>query len=377
MKDMKKQEVKMTLKYTLLLVAALSFACQKSNDSYSLLAEQSTFQQGSSFQARKIDILWVIDNSGSMETSQNNVISNFNSFIQRFQTLNYDFNMAFISTDAYMDATDTNGAYKNTYCIAFNKKCSVFRDGPGKNATASLHSGVPIISKLTQNITSVFNLNAAQGIQGYGDERAFQSFKTALQNQSNTGFRRADAYLAIIIVSDEDDFSHNAMTPALETLANNGYLTDSRIHSVDSYVSFLDSYTNSTPALRNYSVSAITIMDQVCLDDLNTTFARRMGTRYLQMADKTGGTKASLCGNFGQSLQMISDSVLALTSTFKLDREPIVETLQITVNGVVVVQDAQNGWTYDPSNLTITFHGSAIPAADSSININFDPVTVK
>lgn len=367
----------MTLKYTLLLVAALSFACQKSNDSYSLLAEQSTFQQGSSFQARKIDILWVIDNSGSMETSQNNVISNFNSFIQRFQTLNYDFNMAFISTDAYMDATDTNGAYKNTYCIAFNKKCSVFRDGPGKNATASLHSGVPIISKLTQNITSVFNLNAAQGIQGYGDERAFQSFKTALQNQSNTGFRRADAYLAIIIVSDEDDFSHNAMTPALETLANNGYLTDSRIHSVDSYVSFLDSYTNSTPALRNYSVSAITIMDQVCLDDLNTTFARRMGTRYLQMADKTGGTKASLCGNFGQSLQMISDSVLALTSTFKLDREPIVETLQITVNGVVVVQDAQNGWTYDPSNLTITFHGSAIPAADSSININFDPVTVK
>lgn len=55
-----------------------------------------------------------------------------------------------------------------------------------KRVTASYHSGIPIVSKLTANITSVFNLNAAQGIQGYGDERAFQSFKTALTNPANT-----------------------------------------------------------------------------------------------------------------------------------------------------------------------------------------------
>ena len=69
--------------------------------------------------------------------------------------------------------------------------------------------------------------------------------------------------------------------------------------------------------------------------------------------------------------------VLSLTSSFKLDREPIPETIRVIVNGVAVQQDAANGWTYDPSNLTVNFHGSAIPAADSSININFDPVTVK
>lgn len=358
-------------------LAALSISCQKSNDSFSLLSEQSTFQQASSFQARKIDILWVIDNSGSMATSQQNVISNFNSFIQRFQTLNYDFSMAFISTDAYIDATDSGTSFKNAYCPAFNKKCSVFRDGPGKDATAALHSGTPIINKLTSNITQVFNLNAAQGIQGYGDERPFQSFKTALLNTNNTGFRRPDAYLAVIIVSDEDDFSHNAMTPALESLPGTTYLTDSRIHSVDSYVKFLDSYTQSTDALRNYSVSAITILDTQCLADLTTTFARRIGTRLGQIADKTGGTKASLCGNFGQSLQLISDMVLTLTSSFHLDREPIPSTLLVVVNGITVQQDAANGWQYDPGNRTVNFFGSAIPAADASISITFDPVTVK
>jgi len=362
-----------------LAFSLFNISCQKSNDSFSLLADQTTFQQGSSFQARKIDILWVIDNSGSMQTSQQNVISNFNSFIQRFQTLNYDFNMAFISTDAYLDATDTttNGTYKSNYCVAFNKKCSVFRDGPGKNATASYHSGVPIISKLTSNITEVFNLNAAQGIQGYGDERAFQSFKTALTNPANVGFRRPDAYLAVIIVSDEDDFSHNTMTPALESLSGQTYLTDSRIHTVKSYVDWLDSYTSSTATVRNYSVNSITILDQDCLNDLNTTFTRRMGTRLGQIADQTGGAKASLCGNFGESLSLISDSVLALTSSFKLDREPLPETIRVVVNGVAVQEDANNGWTYEASNWTVNFHGSAIPAADSSININFDPVTVK
>lgn len=362
-----------------IVVSLLGVSCQKSNDSFSLLAEQSTFQQASSFQPRKIDILWVIDNSGSMETSQQNVISNFNSFIQRFQTLNYDFNMAFISTDAYMDLTDTSGGatYKTNYCSGFSKKCSVFRDGPGKVSTPALHSGVPIINKLTANISQVFNLNAAQGTQGYGDERPFQSIKVALQNPLNTGFRRSDAYLAVIIVSDEDDFSHNNMTPALESLSGNTYLTDSRIHSVNSYVQFLDQYTTSTSARRNYSVSAITIMDQVCLDDLNTVFARRMGTRLMQLADQTGGTKASLCGNFGQSLQLISDMVLTLSSSFKLDREPIPETIRVIVNNVAVQQDANNGWTYDAAAQTVNFHGTSIPSADASISINFDPVTVK
>lgn len=361
-----------------LVISLLSISCQKSNDSFSLLAEQSEFQQSSSYQVRKIDILWVIDNSGSMKSSQDNLISNFNSFIQRFQTLNYDFNMAFVATDAFIDLTDTTptGSYKTTYCAGINKKCSAFRDGPGKVATAALHSGVPIISKLTSNIAEVFNLNAAQGIQGFGDERAFQSFKVALQNPLNTGFRRSDAYLAVIIVSDEDDFSHNAMTPALESLSNNGYLTDSRIHSVTSYAQFLDEYTESTASLKNYSVSAITITDQACLNELKIN-TQRIGTRYMQLADMTGGTKASLCGNFGESLQLISDQVLTLSSSFKLDREPIPETIKVVVNGVAVQLDEVNGWTYDPINITVNFHGSSIPSADASISITFDPLNVK
>lgn len=361
-----------------MLIVLLNISCQKSNDSFSLLTEQSTFQQASSFQARKIDILWVIDNSGSMQSSQDNLIENFNSFIQKFQTLNYDFHMAVTSTDAYLDAVDTGGSYKNFYCPAFNKKCSILRDGPGKDATASLHSGINILDRTVSNLTSVFNLNARQGTQGYGDERAFLSLKTTLQNSANAGFLRPDAFLAIIIVSDEDDFSHSGLTPALETLSNNGYLTDSRTHKVSDYVSFLDTLTNSSNGVRNYSVNTISILDETCKTQLNTTFTgRRIGKRYMELANLTGGAKASLCDDFGGSLQLISDMVLTLSSSFKLDREPLVETIKVVVDGNLVPNDSVNGWTYDASNITVNFHGTSIPSADSKISITFDPVTIK
>ena len=51
----------------------------------------------------KVDILWVVDNSGSMEDSQENLARNFNSFINRFVDENtdqlVDFQMAIITTD--------------------------------------------------------------------------------------------------------------------------------------------------------------------------------------------------------------------------------------------------------------------------------------
>lgn len=365
-----------------ILACVFSIACQKSNDSFSLLAEQSNFQQASSFQPRKIDILWVIDNSGSMATSQANVISNFQSFIKRFQNLNYDFHMAVTTTDAYLEKLDQVYSNKVTArknsCSAFpNYACSLLRDGPGNDITAALHSGVSVMTKDTLNLETVFTLNANQGVSGYGDERAFLSMRDALENPANSNFLRKGSFLAVIILSDEDDYSHSAMTPVLESLPE-GYLNYSQIHKVSDYVNFLDQITDSTVNQKNYSVNSIAILDETCKAQLASQFAgRRIGQRYIQLTEATGGTKASLCGNFGESLELISNMVLTLTSSFKLDREPIVETIKVIVDGKLVTSDVLNGWTYDAVNFSVNFHGSSIPAADSQISITFDPVTVK
>jgi hypothetical protein len=54
-------------------------------------------------------------------------------------------------------------------------------------------------------------LATAVGVAGCGEEHQLQAVRVALNpqsfNQQNVGFLRADAYLAIVLITDEDDCS--------------------------------------------------------------------------------------------------------------------------------------------------------------------------
>lgn len=340
--------------------AGLFTGCERSADSFSLLSDGSAFKQSEDYVQRKIDILWVIDNSGSMANSQANLAANFQSFISRFSQLNYDFHMGVTTTDAYL-AHHYN-----------NNNRSRLRDGVGSNLT-----GVRIIDRDTPNLTQTFITNMTQGINGNGDERAFSSFLHALNNPLNAGFLRPGAFLSIIIVSDEDDFSHMDWQNGVHSYFFTENYNHPSIFSIQHFVDKLDELTDSEPGgIRNYSVSTISIMDAQCLADLNQN-SQKVSQRYQQLADATGGTKGSLCGDFGSTLQMISDKVIELSTVFKLSREPIKESIRVFVDGVEIPESAANGWTYDAANWSISFHGSAVPAAGSDVQIGFDPASVK
>lgn len=332
--------------------------CDKSADSFSLLSTSVDFQQVATFAPKKIDILWVIDNSGSMATSQSNLATNFASFIYRFNQYNYDFHMGVVTTDGWEKRFNSSSTKAR------------LRDGVG-----STHTGVFVMDQNTPNLSQTFVTNVKQGTSGNGDERAFDSFRYSLQDSFNVGksFRRADAFLAIIIVSDEDDFSYNG------SALNDTSVNNSNLFTIASFTSFLDTYTGRTAGQpANYSVSAIAVLDNACKAQLNTDANdRKVAYRYMQMADATGGIKGSLCSDFGNTLQLISDSIIELSTSFQLDRAPNVSTIQIFVDGVSVPQSATNGWTYDATTNSITFHGSAVPAASSHIQVAYDPLTVK
>lgn len=342
---------------TLMLVACLGIGCEKSSRSFSILADDQVFQQSPTVIERKIDILWVVDNSGSMESSQANLASSFQSFITRFQSLNYDFHMAVTTSDAY------RAEYNN------NTDLLLLRDG----SSVSGSSGVRVMKNDTPNLSSVFITNITQGINGSGDERAFQSLKNVLSYSENADFRRNDAFLAIIIVSDEDDFS--ATTSAFL----NGNYNSIRLVPVDTYFNFLKDLTQSgltEGSPLNFSVSAITIPDDACLAQLTTDEwpGRSKGIRYLDLVAKSAGVTTSLCGNFGDALELISDSIIALTTVFHIEREPIPESIKVIVDGVSIPQDAATGWIYQASDKTIRFPGSFVPGQGSAISITYDPI---
>lgn len=335
--------------------------CQKSTDSFTLLKDGSDYKQQAVFIPKKIDILWVIDNSGSMDTSQNNLVSNFQSFISRFNQQNYDFHMAVTTTEAWEKQFNANSLKARI------KDGAVLQNSP----RIETHSGVFVMNKNTPDLNNVFATNIKQGTLGNGDERAFESFKQALKEPWNVAFRRDDAFLAVILVSDEEDFSHS--TSSFKEDYNNPNL-----YTVQSYVDFLDTYTNAAVNGKNYSVSVITVPDTACRDQLSSDgFQRKISTRLPQLADLTSGVKGSLCSNFGDTLELISDSIIQLSAVFKLAREPQVDTIKVIVDGAEIPNDATNGWTYNASDLTITFHGSSVPGANSNIQIDYYPTSVK
>ncbi len=329
--------------------------CAQEAPTFSILPELDVFYQSPGKLNNKIDILWVIDNSGSMQDEQVNLANNFSSFITGFANKGYDYKIAVTTTEAW------RAPFINQPNLA------KFRDGTDQTS----HSGVFVITPSTPNLINTFVTNINQGTNGSGNERAFQSFKTALNSTLNADFVRPDGFLSIIIVSDEDDFStdtssdinHNYNSPAL--------------HPVSNYVSYLDTLTQSTGASRHYSVSSISIKDAACLQATQGT-GGIMGTRYIALAAQTDGVVGDICApSYAPVLDQIQNKIAELSTQFYLSRVPIVSTLAVRVNGTLVVNDTTNGWTFNGAANSIVFHGTAIPQQGDAITVDYDPAEIK
>ena len=135
--------------------------------------------------------------------------------------------------------------------------------------------------------------------------------------------------------------------------------------------------TNSTAATaaNNFAVHTISARNQACVNSLGNT-GQKISQRYPAISAATGGVTADICASMAVVLEQLSKKTIELAATFALDREPIVETLRVTVDGVTSAQSATCGWTYEPAGRLISFHGSAcIPVAGADVRIFFEPKT--
>lgn len=80
-----------------------SFAYQQQLEKFTSLTEVNT----------KIDLLWVVDNSASMDVNQRKIREGFSGFAARYLKPNWDIRLAVITTDTYM-ADASFSAYKAT-----------------------------------------------------------------------------------------------------------------------------------------------------------------------------------------------------------------------------------------------------------------------
>jgi len=164
----------------------------------------------------KMDILCVVDDSGSMEEEQTNLAANFPKFID---VLNAYMTTAGAGLDYHVGLTTTSlsdGAPPIPLPIPI--PVPMADDGALRNQ-ASCGMTRPWIERTDNNPAMQFSCVAKVGTDGSGHEQPLGAAKLALIDRiadgKNAGFLRPDALLAVVILTDEDDQSDDASSNAI------------------------------------------------------------------------------------------------------------------------------------------------------------------
>lgn len=279
----------------------------------------------------KVDILWIVDNSSSMLKHQQNLSTQVPDLVTKLNSLKMDYHMAVVTTS--MGGTNPDGGR--------------FIGSP-KFVTAT-----------TPDLINSLQSRMIVGEAGSNNERGLESMQNALSStylgNEGRGFFRDDALLVVIALSDEDDKS--AVSNPSSYYAN--FLDGLKKPWVDGSRSWVFNFIGVLPTSTNCK----TFNDYA-----------EAGLTFMDLVQTSGGVQESICNsNLSTAVSNIRARIYQILTDFKLSKIPLVETITVSINGKQIPRSNVNGWDYIPSINAIRFYGSAVPAADASINVDFKP----
>lgn len=335
---------------------------------FSVNAKSDSFQQAYT-RNDKIDLLFIVDNSGSMDEEQANLSASFNNFIGEFTDKELNFQIGVISTDTVTTAAHwTNSPYNN-----FNNSgrgTLLYRKTSGYQKI--LTSFMPDATVKTQ-----FANNVLIGTNGSGAESgilsATQFLDTARLAGWNNGFIRSDAFLSIIVVSDEDESYGNTNSTYIK---NNTTDKNARING---FLAALDTAKGVVDGDRSrIRFDAVVATDfSFCNNAVpgSVISASAVGTVYMEVAQTLSGVSVPVCTDFSSAIADIAEELVVATTRFHLAQPPDGPINGVYVNEGAVPHDATNGWQYLSASQEIEFRGTAIPSAGASIRVDYIPLT--
>ncbi|PWU21666.1 MAG: hypothetical protein C5B49_02280 [Bdellovibrio sp.] len=336
------------------LTVGATMGCQPATDKYMVAAPGSSQHlrtRAFKVLSPAVDILFVIDDSGSMAAHQRNLARNLDLFLRGFQQhTEINFHIGVIST--------TEAEVDNRRVFA----------GPG---AGRLSGEIRFVDRATAGGLAILKQNMMMGIEGSGTERMFSPVKLALTEPLlsgwNRGFYRPSAYLALVFLTDAEDSSHltDQGTPRAEE--------DPLNLSPENFYSFLLQLKShhSSQIMVYGAIDASNVDDAICSHDDPEVMPSRL-EKFLRIA------KAQYYGicdsQFGENLaQMGSDLVGRISQKLVLEQRPKPETIQVSMGGRPVPNDPLRGWSYDPVENCIHFGpGWVSEATDSDLDVSFE-----
>jgi len=312
----------------------------------------------------KVDILWVIDNSGSFDVYQARVASNLPAFLTTANQRGID----------YRIAVTTSGLLPN------NDRCPGGVDGGEDGRFFPVDGTHPrILTPTTQNLEAHWAHNVTVGTC-HATEEYFEAAYRALSpplinetksskhfdetpyNDGNAGFLRREAFLSIIFVADEPEQSEpyrpiSAYLNFFKGLKGQNML---RIHGITGSKSSMPSPCN----LHN-------------------------GDRFHTLIEATGGTWIDICTPTSSAeawtagLKTMSEGAFGFVARFNLrglpddineDSTVDERDIELRVNGnpyPPLSSTMEKRWSYDPVSNAIDFEPFYVPKPGSQITATY------
>ena len=260
----------------------------------------------------KMDIVFVVDDSGSMKEEQTNLAANFPKFVsvlESFKTksgskLDYrlavtttgrdvKYNIALGATQFPFDEKGDNGAFRNKAACGATKRW---------------------VDKGDPDAAKTFSCLAQTGTTGSSIEMPLYAMKLAFNDRmadgTNKGFLRDDALLAVVVLTDEDDCSRE----------DNNFTYDGdgqcdgkpNVKPVSDYVAVLDAAAKGPGRWA----TAVIAGDKACKSSFGDAADAKRLKDFVNLAGKNG-TFSSICdGDLSGALQKALDTFDAACKSF-------------------------------------------------------------
>lgn len=158
----------------------------------------------------QMDILFVIDNSGSMAQEQSNLAANFPAFISVLDSFT---NADGEPIDYHVGVTTTGVSKEWEIDTGLPFPIEESQDGEDGHLQTGASCGMPRrwLERGDAEVSQKFSCIASVGTGGPSDEMPLEGARLALTarmaDSSNAGFLRSEALLALVILTDEEDCS--------------------------------------------------------------------------------------------------------------------------------------------------------------------------
>ena len=281
----------------------------------------------------KVDILFVIDSSYSMDEAQDNLKLNAYKFADALaKSPILDYHVGVLTTD--MSSCRTN--------------CGKLQGVP-----AFLHKNTP-------NLVSVLSSRLVVGTGGSAEEMMFspviEALSPALETRENKGFYRQDAYLAVIIITDAKEQSK---------------------YSPEEMHDFLVQKKGDARRVLGYGVIR-KLADTGCTSG-NEPLDGKLED-FLMLVENGNARQEnvlSLCTeNYGEKLaEFANDIVSRSAGTVKLSRLPKENTIRVTYGTQIIPNNLYKGWTFRSSSNTLEFGKDiewSVQPDGTSVTIDFE-----